>query len=297
MATVNLGRIKPIFKGAYSGSTAYVVDDIVTHGNETFICIQAHGAGTQATTQTAYWTKLAAKGTDGTDLTSTLTTVGDIVYHDGSALARLARGAANQQLAMNSGATAPEWITADAGKTLKVVRQIYSNTAAISSSNLNGTTFGDYPSNVEISITPSSPTSIIKFEKSFHYYFNNTGGTNWNHLYERVMYKYSSSSPTSYTQIPTAKGNGGLSTQGLGGHLGTVVAGDHSGQSHNFWQHTKPYVMFFHDHDTPAGETLTYKLQVRSAHAGSSVNWNVNKNQSGNHSDSPGIICLTEMDI
>jgi len=33
MATVNLGRIKPVFRGAYSGSTAYVIDDIVTHGN------------------------------------------------------------------------------------------------------------------------------------------------------------------------------------------------------------------------------------------------------------------------
>ena len=32
MATVNLGRIKPVFRGAYSGSTAYVVDDIVTSG-------------------------------------------------------------------------------------------------------------------------------------------------------------------------------------------------------------------------------------------------------------------------
>ena len=41
MATVNLGRIKPVFRGAYAGGTAYVVDDIVTHGNETFICIQA----------------------------------------------------------------------------------------------------------------------------------------------------------------------------------------------------------------------------------------------------------------
>ena len=41
MATLNLGRIKPVFQGAYNGSTAYVVDDIVTFGDETFICIQA----------------------------------------------------------------------------------------------------------------------------------------------------------------------------------------------------------------------------------------------------------------
>ena len=44
MATLNLGRIKPVFRGAYNNSTAYVVDDIVTSGGETFICIQAHGA-------------------------------------------------------------------------------------------------------------------------------------------------------------------------------------------------------------------------------------------------------------
>ena len=33
MATLNLGRIKPVFQGAYNGSTAYVVDDIVTFGD------------------------------------------------------------------------------------------------------------------------------------------------------------------------------------------------------------------------------------------------------------------------
>ena len=97
MATVNLGRIKPVFRGAYSGSTAYVVDDIVTSGNETYICIQAHGAGTQAVTQTAYWTKLAAKGADGTngtDVGTTITTQGDMLYRDGSGLQRLAKGTA-----------------------------------------------------------------------------------------------------------------------------------------------------------------------------------------------------------
>ena len=109
MATVNLGRIKPVFRGAYSGSTAYVIDDIVTHGNESFICIQAHGAGAQATSVTAYWTKLAAKGTDGTDVGTTITTQGDILFRDGSGLQRLAKGTAAQSLIMNAGATAPEW--------------------------------------------------------------------------------------------------------------------------------------------------------------------------------------------
>ena len=103
MATLNLGRIKPVFRGAYSGSTAYVVDDIVTHGNESFICIQAHGAGTQATSVTAYWTKLAAKGTDGTDVGTTITTQGDILYRDGSGLQRLAKPASDKFLQNTSG--------------------------------------------------------------------------------------------------------------------------------------------------------------------------------------------------
>ena len=82
MATLNLGRIKPVFQGAYNGSTAYVVDDIVTFGDETFICIQASTGN--ATSNASYWTKLAAKGTDGTDVGTTITTQGDILYRDGS---------------------------------------------------------------------------------------------------------------------------------------------------------------------------------------------------------------------
>ena len=128
MATLNLGRIKPVFRGAYSGSTAYVVDDIVTHGNESFICIQAHGAGTQATSVTAYWTKLAAKGTDGTDVGTTITTQGDILYRDGSGLQRLAKGTGLQQFRMNAGATAPEWATVSGGSHTKIAEFTSSGT-------------------------------------------------------------------------------------------------------------------------------------------------------------------------
>ena len=115
MATVNLGRIKPVFRGAYSGATAYVVDDIVTSGGSSYICIQAHGAGTQAVTVTAYWSVLASTGTD---VETTITTQGDILFRDGSGLQRLAKGTAAQSLVMNAGATAPEWATAssEAGK-------------------------------------------------------------------------------------------------------------------------------------------------------------------------------------
>ena len=132
MATLNLGRIKPVFRGAYAGGTAYVVDDIVTSGNETFICIQASTGN--ATSNASYWTKLAAKGTDGTDVGATLTTQGDILYRDGSGLQRLAKGTAGQALKMNTGATAPEWGTGG-GLVLLSRQSITSNVTSVDFNN------------------------------------------------------------------------------------------------------------------------------------------------------------------
>ena len=74
-----------------------------------FICILASTGN--ATSNATYWTKLAQKGTDGTDVGATLTTQGDILYRDGSGLQRLPKGTAGQVLKMNSGASAPEWGT------------------------------------------------------------------------------------------------------------------------------------------------------------------------------------------
>ncbi len=45
------------YKGSYSSSKNYYVDDIVSHGNENHICIRAHDAGTQEVTATSYWSK------------------------------------------------------------------------------------------------------------------------------------------------------------------------------------------------------------------------------------------------
>ena len=116
MATVNLGNIKFNWKGAYNASTAYVVDDVVSHSGSSYICIQASTGN--APTNTSYWQQMSAAGqdgTDGTDVGTTLTTQGDMLYRDGSGLQRLAKGTAGQELRINSGATAPEWYTPVAG--------------------------------------------------------------------------------------------------------------------------------------------------------------------------------------
>ena len=41
MATVNLGAIRFNWKGAYNNGTAYVVDDVVSSGGNSYICILA----------------------------------------------------------------------------------------------------------------------------------------------------------------------------------------------------------------------------------------------------------------
>jgi hypothetical protein len=113
MSTVNLGQIKPVFKGAYNNSTAYVLDNIVTSGGSSYICILASTGN--AVSNGTYWTQMSAAGTngtdgsDGTDVGTVITTAGDVLYRDGSGLQRLAKGTAGQALVMNSGATAPEW--------------------------------------------------------------------------------------------------------------------------------------------------------------------------------------------
>ena len=112
MATINLGAIKFNWKGAYAGGTAYTVDDVVSSGGSSYVCILASTGN--AVSNGTYWEQMSSagtNGTNGTDVGTTLTTQGDILYRDGSGLQRLAKGTAGQVLQMNSGATAPEYGT------------------------------------------------------------------------------------------------------------------------------------------------------------------------------------------
>ena len=164
MATLNLGRIKPVFRGAYAGGTAYVVDDIVTDGGETFICILASTGN--ATSNATYWTKLAQKGTDGTDVGATLTTQGDILYRDSSGLQRLAKGTASQVLQMNTSANAPEWANASGGYVLQEKVGMYHGNTTTSFNNTTpewlGSISSTYQTASSVSITPSSASNKME---------------------------------------------------------------------------------------------------------------------------------------
>jgi len=109
MATISVGNIKFNWKGAWSSSTTYAVDDVVSLSGSSYISIQA-GSNQNPASASAYWEQMSSagtNGTDGTNLATTLTTRGDIVYKGASALTRLPKGTAGYYL--KQGANDPEW--------------------------------------------------------------------------------------------------------------------------------------------------------------------------------------------
>ena len=174
MATLNLGRIKPVFRGAYNNSTAYVVDDIVTSGGSSYICIQASTGN--AVSNATYWTQMAA---GGTDVGTTLTTQGDILYRDGSGLQRLPKGTANQVLKMNSGATAPEYgdLSSDFVKLHETT--LTSNATTVS---IDGHFTSDYRHYfIQLDILPANSST------NFYMRFNVGGSVQSNSVYRGLL--------------------------------------------------------------------------------------------------------------
>jgi hypothetical protein len=239
MATVNLGRIKPVFKGAYAGGTAYVVDDIVTSGNETFICILASTGN--ATSNATYWTKLASKGADGsngsngTDVGTTITTQGDILYRDGSGLQRLGAGTSGQVLQTGGTGANPSWINAPSGVVKNIVYAY--DTTQRSTTSGSAVTAGN---TLGVTLTPASASSLVYVSFDFsggihanqdrfnaHIFRNNTDLGVIRSQEMRAGSSYSSETPMTINYIDT--GNTGSITYTLrisaSGHTGYINGG------------------------------------------------------------------------
>jgi len=115
MATINLGRIKPVNKGVWSNSTAYAVDDFVQYTDNgivsTYIAVATstnQAPSTSGTENSTYW-KFMAKG-----VASELTGLGNnkIVTTDSSgSIQAVSIGTAGQSLKVNSGANGFEFGT------------------------------------------------------------------------------------------------------------------------------------------------------------------------------------------
>ena len=156
MATIDLGKIKQVFRGTYNNATAYAVDDLVvfTDGSvtSTYICTTASTGNNPSSGGTAHanWA-FVAKG----QAVSPTTTQGDLIFRGASADQRLAIGTAGQALKVNSGANGYEFGVA--GGVVQVKSTTKKN--GYSGTSQNGS-FTDI-TGLSVDITPTSTNNKI----------------------------------------------------------------------------------------------------------------------------------------
>jgi hypothetical protein len=95
------------WKGEWSTTASYKLDDVVEYSGSSYVCIQAHdddgSTDTTPNTATSYWQSLAQG-----DSNAVLTTTGDMIYRNaGGATTRLPIGPSGSFLVVNNGI--PSW--------------------------------------------------------------------------------------------------------------------------------------------------------------------------------------------
>jgi len=197
MATINLGAIKFNWKGPYNNSTTYAVDDVVSSGGSSYVCILASTGN--AVSNGTYWQVLA----EGGDVATTLTTQGDILYRDGSGLQKLAAGTSGQYLETKGSGQNPVWSTVSTGaysiaqfSDAGTLGQVATNTA--NASHRLGTN--------EITVTPSASTDLIELSMGMGTEGSTLGGY-WGHgiQYSTTSGSYSTQTGNAYYLINTGE--------------------------------------------------------------------------------------------
>ena len=261
MATINLGAIKFNWKGAYNNATAYAVDDVVSSGGSSYVCILASTGN--ATSNGTYWEQMSSagtNGTNGTDVGTTITTQGDILYRDGSGLQRLAKGTANQLLRINSGATAPEWHT-PATVSAGVIQTCRYATGAGWTQSMSGssfTTINNGATDFDVTITPSSASNSIMLSGQMNIQMYN-GANNYQGAI-RVRREISGGSSDDNIAVGNTYGSNPRSLL----WVSTTTSGYEQGISWTFSDKT---------HNTTSA--ITYKLQL-IAHGNHTIGFNRN---------------------
>ena len=164
MATIDLGKIKQVFRGTYNNATAYAVDDLVvfTDGSvtSTYICTTASTGNNPSSGGTAHanWA-FVAKG----QATSPTTTQGDVIVRGASADERLAIGSAGQVLKVNGSGNGLTYGVGGGITQVITAQDVTTGSLSLSSTK----TLYDIP-NMNVTITPASSSS--KFLISYQIY-------------------------------------------------------------------------------------------------------------------------------
>lgn len=65
MTTINLGKVRPVYQGAWSATATYEAYDFVIYNGSCYLALQDVPANYIPTSQTAYWVLFGAKGDQG----------------------------------------------------------------------------------------------------------------------------------------------------------------------------------------------------------------------------------------
>jgi hypothetical protein len=161
---------------------------------------------------------MAQGGSDGTDLTSTLTAQGDILYRDGSGLQRLPKGTAGKALLMNSSANAPEW--GDAGGGVLQIKTGQRTTSGSYNSNSGYSNWG-----CSVTITPTASNSSFWINANiFTGVSHNDVVAKWNVSDSQVSSTAGVFSEPSFGQMGHL---GGVSYAGIGSFAASGSADDY----------------------------------------------------------------------
>jgi len=121
--------------------------------------------------------------------------------------------------------------------------------------------------NATITYTPVSTTSKILVMNDTYMLTNNNGNTSWFYLGLDLYYNYSVSSPTASTSLFERN---------------DILAHDFSGSTSGIWQRNSSHFSYLHDHNTPSGESITYKMYWDTDNASSATFGTLKLNQGNN---------------
>lgn len=158
--------------GAFSGIGACAANQWASTLNDTAApsCTQPGFGNLSGTATIGQGGTGQTSATAAFDALDPLTSAGDILTHNGTNSARLAKGTANQVLAMNAGATAVEWQTPGAGAGIVSAIKLTSNatanatTTGVEITGLNKTlTAGTYSAKYVIVYQSAATTTGVSF--------------------------------------------------------------------------------------------------------------------------------------
>jgi len=172
MATVNLGKIKPTWRNAWASGTAYTVDDMVSHGGTSYMCISNVTGTTTPNADTSNWDTMAGKGDIGvTGAQGTTGNTGSQGPIGNTGPSGFPSGGTAGQVVTNTSSGIGTWQdVAAGGKVLQVVTNTMAGTSNSTSS--TGWTF----TGLFVDITPQSTNSKIIVLYDHGIGFNNSTG-------------------------------------------------------------------------------------------------------------------------